>query len=247
MPSPPPAQSTDPIGRPGPSPRRPRGFARALPRSRRLRSSLVAAGATVALTGAFAVAGAGTAQAGGATWASCPSNQTTNVSVLPGPGEPGGQTLVHAGFYAHIGSFWPPSTDILCRTQAGRGPAAGQPKLKVLHQGCADGLVTFGVPRPTAGGTGVGGPPVTWGTFLPEGWYDLPTGDDDPNWTALCWSPTRRPHLTPPAAPAPAAPAAATAASSAQAAAASASPAPASPASAGVPASASVPVPAAGH
>jgi hypothetical protein len=169
-----------------------------------VRAALAAAGTTVALTGAFAAVGIGTAQAGGATWATCPSGQTTNVSIPPGPGEPGGQTRVHAGFYAHIGSFWPPSTDILCRTQAGRRPAAGQPPLKVLHLGCADGQVTFGVPRPAAGGTGFGGKPVTWGTYLPDGWYDIPQDKTDPNWTALCWSPTRR---TPAPAPAKALPA----------------------------------------
>ncbi|CAO5186513.1 Secreted protein [Frankia sp. AiPs1] len=158
-------------------------------------SRFVAGGATIAMTGLFALGGAHSAQAGASIWASCPGGRTTEVRE-PGTtpaarGGTGGPDHVNAGYYASIGTRWPPTTYQLCRTKPAHGPKAGRPAVKILHQGCPNGLVTFGVPRP-AGGTGTGGPPVTWGTFLPSGWYDLsvpPSGV--PGWTALCWSPNK--------------------------------------------------------
>ncbi|WP_248838481.1 hypothetical protein [Frankia sp. AgKG'84/4] len=184
-----------------------------------MRSSFVAVSVTVAVSGLVAVGGAGSAQAGGASWASCPSNQISYVSVPPEPGQPsGGMTYLPGGYYAHVAQSWPPSTDLLCRTGPGRGPAAGEPSFRVEHMGCPDGVATFGVPRP-AGGTGFGGPPVRWGSFLPQGWYDLSDPAVDPGWTAVCWSPTNRtrraPGPTPASTPAVSPPAAAAAAAAA--------------------------------
>ncbi|MCK9893216.1 hypothetical protein [Frankia sp. AgB32] len=173
-------------------------------RLRRMRSSFVAASVMVAVSGLVAVGGAGTAEAGGASWASCPSNQISYVSVPPEPGQPsGGMTYLQGGYYAHVAQSWPPSTDLLCRTGPGRGPAAGEPSFRVEHMGCPDGVATFGVPRPT-GGNGFGGPPVKWGSFLPQGWYDLSDPAVDPGWTAVCWSPTNRTKRAPGPAPTPA-------------------------------------------
>ncbi|WP_035921403.1 hypothetical protein [Frankia sp. QA3] len=157
------------------------------------RTTLAAAGATIALTGLLAVADVGVARAGGVVWASCPSGQVSEVSVPASDGAPAtGATWLEAGYYAHIATSWPPSTAQLCRTEAGRGPDAGEPTFRFEHQGCPGGEVTFGVPRPAVeGGSGVDGPPVTWGTYLPDGWYDL-EDTSDPAWTSVCWSSGQR-------------------------------------------------------
>lgn len=162
--------------------------------SRPARATLAAAGATVALTGLLAVADAGVARAGGVVWASCPSGQVSEVSVPASDGAPAsGVTWLEAGYYAHIATFWRPSTALLCRTEAGRGPDAGEPTFRFEHQGCPGGEAVFAVPRPAGAeaGSGVDGPPVTWGTYLPDGWYDL-ADTSDPAWTAVCWSSTQR-------------------------------------------------------
>ncbi|WP_041939979.1 MULTISPECIES: hypothetical protein [Frankia] len=167
---------------------------RCLRGSRPARRTLAAAGATIALTGLFAVADAGAARAGGVIWASCPSGQVSEVSVPASDGAPAtGATWLEAGYYAHIATFWRPVTALLCRTEAGRGVDAGEPTFRFEHQGCPGGEATFGVPRPALadGANGAAGPPVTWGTYLPDGWYDL--GDTgNPAWTSVCWSSFKR-------------------------------------------------------
>ncbi|MCM3883589.1 hypothetical protein [Frankia sp. R82] len=175
-----------------------RGRARSGPRPagsrRRVRSVLAATGTALTLTGLVAVGGAAPAQAGGATWAECPSGQVISITAPPEPGQPSsGMTRLAAGFYAHIAQAWPPATSLLCRTERGGGAQVGQPPIRIERMSCPNGQVTFGVPRPQLpGGNGVDGPPVRWGTYLPDGWYDLSATANDPGWTPVCWSQTNR-------------------------------------------------------
>ncbi|CAO5183153.1 Secreted protein [Frankia sp. AiPs1] len=172
------------------------------PRRDRVRAALAGVGTAVALTGLFAVGGAGQAQAGGESWGTCPSNQVSYVAVPPEPGRPSsGMTRLSAGYYAHFAQSWPPTTSVLCLTKAGKGAPAGQPPIRIESLKCPNGQATFAVPRmPPPHGTSGG--PVTWGTYLPAGYYDLSAVANDPGWTPVCWSQTNRTATTP-ALPAP--------------------------------------------
>ncbi|WP_163549374.1 hypothetical protein [Candidatus Frankia nodulisporulans] len=87
---------------------------------------MAATGTALTLTGLVALGGAAPAQAGGESWAQCPSNEVISITAPPEPGWPSdGMTLLAAGYYAHIAQAWPPTTSLLCRTKAGRGARWG--------------------------------------------------------------------------------------------------------------------------
>jgi hypothetical protein len=90
---------------------------------------------------------------------------------------------VSAGFYAHVSSFWPPYTKNICRTRW----VPGHPVIHPTGSGCPAGWRPFGIPNDIPP-TNDQSTPVTWGTFLPTGWYVL--GADGATWTTLCWSAT---------------------------------------------------------
>ena len=156
-------------------------------------ATLTTAGATLAVSGILALVNAGAAQAGGATWASCPGGQATEVGVPAAAGEPNRPApYLDAGFYVHVASLWPPAPASLCRTGPGRGEEAGEPIFRFGHLSCPGGDATFGVRRPAVPDRASADvPSATWGTYLPAGWYSL---DDlsDPSWTSVCWSSRRR-------------------------------------------------------
>lgn len=135
--------------------------------------------------------GAGAAQAGGTPSASCPGGATTPVSSPYASPYPGQAAHLDAGFYAHISSFWPPYTKNVCRTTLG----FGHPVIHPSGTGCPAGWHPYGIPNDIPSSFG-DSPPVTWGTFLPTGWYAL--GDDSGfPWTTVCWSPTDPSHPAP--------------------------------------------------
>ncbi len=149
-------------------------------RTRRLPALLVLTTATAALVG---LVGVGTAQAGGTPSASCPSGERVRISNPYDSPYAGKAGYVTAGYYAHIGSFWPPYTKIICRTDK----AAHHPARHPRGEGCPAGWRPFGIPNDIPS-TFDQNPPVTWGTFLPTGWYIL--GADGSKWTTVCWSAT---------------------------------------------------------
>jgi hypothetical protein len=91
-------------------------------------------------------------------------------------------TRLDAGFYAGTGSYWPPSTLITCRTR----PGAGHPFIKPDGTGCATGAKPYRIPDDTPAQY-IESPDVTWGTFLPRGWYFRGDNSADGVWTTVCW------------------------------------------------------------
>jgi hypothetical protein len=124
----------------------------------------------------------------GTPMAICPSGQVSHVEQPDYPVPPGHPRELSAGFYARSGGFAPPDTYFLCRTVAGSGPS--QPLLKLFTGTCPFGYLPFGVPDEP----GSFGPPVTvtWGTWLPGGWYVLGDTSDSAShdgWVTVCWTP----------------------------------------------------------
>jgi hypothetical protein len=164
-------------------------------RRRRLSATAVAL-AVAAVTTSWAVA-AGPAQAGGVSVATCPSGKLGKVSaayhdfVATHP-EIALTKLarVEAGFYAEAGRYWPPATSITCATKF----RPGKPFVKTDGVGCPKGWLPFDIP--VSSGAGV---TVTWGTFVPKGYYALAGPTDKPTppgWTTLCRAPVSIAPLT---------------------------------------------------
>ena len=119
--------------------------------------------------GIVVLAGGTVAHAGGTPVAECPSGTGFELSPLGAEPDPGPPPQIEGGFYAQTGSFWPPPTAILCRTEPS---SEEQPVLVLGEAGCADEAVALRVPDLT--------PPdylspgaAEWGTYLPPGWYVL--------------------------------------------------------------------------
>lgn len=166
-------------------------------RSGRHRAAWFTAIAAVALT--LLVGGAGTAHAGGAEFAACPSGLVTDVSGAYNDYVDAEHLGVEAenyalaslarldsGFYAQSGVYWPPSTVIACASEAG----PGKPIIKVQPKGCPIGWHGFDIPQ--------GGPTPTieWGTFLPEGFYTIGSVKSEPGWATVCRAPVDLVPLT---------------------------------------------------
>jgi hypothetical protein len=123
----------------------------------------------------------------------CPSGHVTSVDdIADFPYMSSGPKLLDAGFYAGSGGFSPPDTKILCQTVPGAGALAGQPLLKLFTGSCPAGYLPFGIPLEHANGFGVADQTsVTWGSFLPAGWYALGkrNGVGGASWVTMCWFP----------------------------------------------------------
>jgi hypothetical protein len=144
--------------------------------------------------GALALGTAAPAGAGGVPTRDCPQGSRTDIAS--GSGYPAQPAHVAAGFYALIGSYWPPSTMITCK--APLDPS--KPLVKPAGRGCPRGAVAFQIPNMTPA-TYADTTPATWGTFLPPGWY-YTAATRVTDWATVCWYSTK-----PPPAPAPGAPA----------------------------------------
>ncbi|MBL7495280.1 hypothetical protein I6A84_42095 [Frankia sp. CNm7] len=169
---------------PGPRAGRPRSLARRL-------AALTAATAA-AVSGVAALGPATPALAGGRSVRACPGDARVDIPSSQGDLAPAARLA--AGFYSGAGVYWPPTTLIACRTL----PDLGHPLFRIGTGGCDPGAVPFLIPDGSPDSPGpdgaAEGPPPTWGTFLPPGWYVL--GEDPtPGWVAVCW------YLSRPAAP----------------------------------------------
>jgi len=157
------------LGRTASDPSAPGGRSRASgrllparPRGRALCVAVLVGAATAVLAGGTA------AHAGGTPVAGCPSGIGVDVSPALADPYPVPPAEIEGGFYAHVGSYWPPATAMLCRTER----AADRPVLVLGDSGCVEDAVALRVPNLIPFDYANPGT-ADWGTYLPPGWYTL--------------------------------------------------------------------------
>jgi hypothetical protein len=144
--------------------------------------TIVAAVLAVGLTGSPAAAV-------GTPVATCPGGTVSRVAdIVDFPYQTSGPTPLDSGFYAGSGGYAPPETEYVCQTAAGSGALSGQPFLKLFTGTCPSGYLPFGIPDEHSNYQTQ--TTVTWGSFLPAGWYALGhTKAADAGWVTVCWFP----------------------------------------------------------